>query len=387
VGLLGQPESLFTTAAQALDYQFGFKVSETWFFQLLRQGLPVLFLAQLAVLLLSTSVVFIEPGEQGILEQFGRLDSTRPVLNPGGHFLWPWPIDQVYRYRTGQIQMFEVGYLPDAQSQSAKTILWTVPHYTEEVNFLVGNLAPLVITNPADSTFGGAANNNEIAKFAPVGLIDVSIPVQYQITNVLAWAYTNAAPTNLLKDLATRVTVRYLAGQDLNQLLSHGRLEANEELRRQIQQSANEHQLGVKIIFTGVQDIHPPVKVADSYEKVVAAGQQLIADTNNAAADAIRTNALAGALAFSDVAQAQAGRKQTEEAAFAAAALFTNQITAYEAAPSVFRQRAYFHMFPEATANTRKYILLVTNVHNVLIFDLEDRIRADLENLNITNTP
>src|SRR5262249_24197752 len=29
-GLLAHPEGLFTTAAQALDYQFGFKVSETW---------------------------------------------------------------------------------------------------------------------------------------------------------------------------------------------------------------------------------------------------------------------------------------------------------------------------------------------------------------------
>ena len=71
VGLLAQPESLFTTAAQALDYQFGFKVSETWFFQLLRKSLPVLFLAQLAALLLSTCVVFIEPGEQAVLEHFG----------------------------------------------------------------------------------------------------------------------------------------------------------------------------------------------------------------------------------------------------------------------------------------------------------------------------
>jgi hypothetical protein len=44
-------------------------------------------------------------------------------------------------------------------------------------------------------------------------------------------------------------------------------------------------------------------------------------------------------------------------------------------------------MFPAATANTRKYILLVTNVHNVDIFNLEDRIRADLENLSITNSP
>ena len=37
VGLLGQPESLFTTAAHALDYQFGFKVSDTWFFQFLQK--------------------------------------------------------------------------------------------------------------------------------------------------------------------------------------------------------------------------------------------------------------------------------------------------------------------------------------------------------------
>ncbi len=38
-GLLAQPESLFTTAAQTLDYQFGFKVSETWFFQAVQKNL------------------------------------------------------------------------------------------------------------------------------------------------------------------------------------------------------------------------------------------------------------------------------------------------------------------------------------------------------------
>ena len=65
VGLLAQPESLFTTAAQALDYQFGFKVSETWFYQLLQKNLPMLLLAQLAVLFLSTCVVFIDAGRTG----------------------------------------------------------------------------------------------------------------------------------------------------------------------------------------------------------------------------------------------------------------------------------------------------------------------------------
>ncbi len=87
--------------------------------------------------------------------------------------------------------------------------------------------------------------------------------------------------------------------------------------------------------------------------------------------------------------EAEASRQQTEVFAWSRAALFTNQIAAYDAAPSVYRQRAYYQMFPEATANARKYILLVTNTHDVLIFDLEDKIREDLLNLNPnpTNSP
>jgi modulator of FtsH protease HflK len=380
VGLLAQPESLFTTAAQALDYQFGFKVSETWFFQLLQRSLPVLFLVQLAALLLSTCVVFIDPGEQGILEHFGRL-AARPILEPGGHLLWPWPIDKVRRYRTGQIQTFEVGYVPDAQSQAAKTLLWSVAHYTTEVNFLVGNRQPATLTNQTD-------NGSDLVKMAPIGLIDISIPIQFQITNVLDWAYQVADPTNLLQDVATREVVRFLAGSDLNSVLSESRVEAARQLSELIQNDANRHRLGVKILFVGVQDLHPPVKVAADYENVVAAEQERIATNNFAQADAIQTNALADALAFADVNQAQAVRQQTESAAFARADLFTNQLAAYQAAPSVYRQRAYFQMFPEATANSRKYILLVTNAHDVVIFDLEDKIREDLLNLNVsTNSP
>jgi hypothetical protein len=88
------------------------------------------------------------------------------------------------------------------------------------------------------------------------------------------------------------------------------------------------------------------------------------------------------------VAAAEAARQQIELSSYARADLFTNQITAYNAAPAVYRQRAYFRMFPAATARARKYILLTTNTQDVLIFDLEDKIREDLLNLNVpTNSP
>jgi membrane protease subunit HflK len=377
-GLLGQPESLFTTAAQALDYQFGFNVSETWFFRLLQKNLPVLLLAQLAVLLLSTCVVFVDAGEQAVLERFGK-PVAGGVLTPGAHFKLPWPADRVYQYRTEQIQTFDVGYTPDPQSENANTILWSIPHAKEE-NFLVANRETATIKDADTDT-------NDMLKAPPVSLITVSIPVQFQINDVLAWAYQNTDPTNLLQDLATRAVVHYLAGVDLNSVMSEARLEAADTLRDQIQAAADARKLGVKILFVGLQDIHPPQKVAADYEKVVGAVQQMIAATNNAAADAIRTNALGGALAFTTTNIAEATRQRLEVSALARAALFTNQIPAFAAAPSVYRQRAYFQTFASATANARKYILLVTNTDDVVIFNLEDKIREDLLNLNVNEKP
>lgn len=378
VGILAQPESLFTTAAQTLDYQFGFKVSETWFFKAAQKNLAALLLVQFAALILSTTVVFVDVGEQAVLEHFGRPLAT---LGPGAHFKWPWPMDKIYRFRTEQIQSFAVGYTPDAQSEAANTILWTVSHAKED-NFLVANRA-------AGSSAPADAGTNDAAKVQSVGLIAVSIPVQFQITNVTDWVYQNSDSETLLKDLATRQVIRYLAGTDLNDVLSLGRLQAAETLRDRIQASANARSLGVKVIFVGLQDIHPPTanEVAATYEKVVGAQQTMLASILDAEAAAIRTNALTDAASFATTNVAEAKRVRLETSAFARAGLFTNQIPAFKAAPSVYRQRLYAQAFADATRDARKYVLLVTNTQDVVIFDLEDKIRADLLNLSLTNSP
>ena len=375
VGILAQPESLFTTAAQTLDYQFGFKVSETWFFQALQKNLPLLLLAQFAVLLLSTCVVFVDAGEEAVLEHFGR---PTAVFEAGAHLKLPWPMDRIYRLRTEQIQSFSVGYTIDAASENNRVILWTVPHNNEQ-NFLVANRAAATVAGDSDNA------TTDFSKAPPVSLITVSIPIQFQITNVMDWVYKNSDPTNLLQDLATRDVIHYLAGMDLSDVLSRGQLDAAQTLREQIQASANEHRLGAKIIFVGLQDIHPPTAsdVAATYEKVVSAEQTKLARILTAQADDIRTNALAGALAFTTTNVADATRMQLEVQAYARAALFTNQIPAFEAAPSVYKQRAYFKNFADATANSRKYVLLVTNTQDVVILDLEDKISEDLLNLNV----
>ncbi len=55
-----------------------------------------------------------------------------------------------------------------------------------------------------------SSDTNDTSKRKP-SLNYVSIPIQFQITNVTDWAYKNNAPDALLKDLATQEVIKYLA--------------------------------------------------------------------------------------------------------------------------------------------------------------------------------
>lgn len=364
VGVLAQPEGLVATAAQTLDYQFGFKVSETWFYSAFKQAARWVFLLQLAVLLLSTCFVFVDPGEHALLERFGRPVAGRAVLDPGAHLKWPWPMDKVYRYRTEEIQTLTVGAAPEPGEHKEALMLWTVAHAKEE-NFLVAN------REPADTTFAAGAGAR---KAPPVSLITVSIPVQYQITNLVDWVYNHESASNLLHQLATGAVVSYLVSADINDLMSHSRYESAVLLRDRIQTFADSRKLGVRILFVGLQDLHPPVKVAPEYQKVVSAIQRKQATIIAAEAEAISTNTLAGAQALTLTNTAEAERIGLELTATARAAAFTNQIPAYRAAPAIYRQRLYAQVFPRAIADARKYVLVATNTENVITFDLQQRI-------------
>jgi modulator of FtsH protease HflK len=372
IGLLGQPGGLITTAAQALDYQFGFKVSETWFYKFLERAFAWIVLLQLGVLFLSTTFVIVEPYEQGLLERFGRPVERRAVLEPGLHFKWPWPIDQVRIYNSRHVQRFIVGVIPDPALEQEMTVLWTRPHYAEEFDMLVASREQLDRTERAPGE-----------QPVPANLVAVSIPVQYQITDLRAWAYNHANAESLLEAIANREVVRYLVNTDFEHLMSAGRLDAAVQLQERIQTHANRANLGADILFVGLKGIHPPIgtrdaPVAASFEQVVGATHQKQTNILAALAHEAQRIPRARAEATNLLAQARSQSALMISTAAAEAARFTNQLYAWNASPSVYEQKAYLDTLVRAIGPVPKYVLAATNTQDVLILNLEETIRADI---------
>ena len=90
-------------------------------------------------------------------------------------------------------------------------MLWSQGH-RNETNFLVANRLQLSqeITNEVSGR-----------RTPPVSLLTVSVPVQFQITNLVDWAYNNEDAPGLLEDLGTREVVRYLVGADMGEIMSY----------------------------------------------------------------------------------------------------------------------------------------------------------------------
>ncbi len=369
VGLLGHPGGLITTAAQALDYQFGFKVSETWVYRFMERAVVWLVLGQLGLLWLSTTVLIVESQEKVLLERFGR---SQAVLEPGLRFKLPWPFEKAYRYDTEVMQSVHVGYvegeLPndaDGNKVDEKTLLWTKPHYKEEFNLLVASRSTLTLTNTTTSD-----------KAVPADLLTVSVPVHFTIKDLNKWAYHHSSPSNLLEKLATREVVRYLVNVDIEDIMAAGRIKAADDLKKSIQSRADEANLGVNIVFVGLQDIHPPTAVAAAYEGVIGALQAKEIYILAAQGDRGARVPAAEGEAFRRVseAHAQALNKVSREAA--TAGRFTNQIIAYKASPRVFAERTYLETFSQAVRPARKYLIITTNTHEVIQMNLEDKTRA-----------
>lgn len=357
LGLLAEPAGILRTIAQTLDEQLGFRISETWVYRFLERAILPVILFELAVLWLSTAIVWIEPGQRGFVEHLSRR-ATR-ILAPGAHLKWPWPIDRAHILPADEIRSIEVGAeweahgAPDHAHDDAGPLLWTRPHGGIEHLFLVASRG--------EGEAGPAAS-----------LIALSLRIHYRVDDLLDHAYGVEDPEALLRSVARRELACAAAGVDLSTFLSSGRVEAAPGILRRIQAAADRARLGIEIIHLAIPNAHPPDAVAPAFEESVAAFEEKEAKLFEAQAYESRTLAAARRDAYAKARAAEAYRESRVVRIRAEADRFASRIAAWRACPAYARLRIVLDALARATDGARK-IILAGEAARAAVIDAQER--------------
>jgi len=357
LGLLSMPRRILRSAGETLDYQFGFKVSETWFFRFLERALAPLILFGLLTLYLLTCFVVVPVGHLAFIERFGvpRAEAGEPptVYRPGLHLKWPWPIEVQRVVEADRVQEFFLGVtgeevgrkeyeekLRRGEEAEMPPVLWTTKHYAEEYNLLVATDEPV-----AQDTLGEGAT----VQVPPVSLLTVSVPVQFVVReeDLYRYVYGYADVAHALEAVTYRELVQYVAGADLIRILGPDRAAAGEALLERFQKAADDADLGVDIIFVGLHGVHPPQGVAASFEARVNELEKRLAAIRDAERYALEKAPSADAEKTWIVNEARADRFARRTDAQARALRFETLDAIDRQASNIFRLRWYLSTLEE----------------------------------------
>ncbi len=415
LGLVAAPDRIAESVGEAVNYQFGVDISGSWFYQLLSRWFVGLLGMGLLIAWLLTSIVVVQPHQRGLVLTFGRV--THPVVSmgdrgeagdigPGLHIKWPWPISTFeiptvgdrnirgaggQQYASAGVRVLHLASAPPDDLN--KPVLWGEAHATREM---------LNIVQPGRETT--LARDGGTRATAGLSLLAIEVPVHYIVRDVKLFDEF-ASPSvreRLLTSVGRRVVTQHLGQLSIDQILTSQRSDLANELRRRLEAAYAEFNngrgAGIDILFVGAHGIHPPVKVAPNYERVVQARQNreaLIEDalktktaTLTEAAGSVdladqivallnrldrvrgsetdeetelelevqrlleQTGGQAG-VALLDAGANRWNRHMSERGR---SALLRGQNVAYTAAPALFQSKMYFDALREAMAGARVFV-------------------------------
>ncbi len=292
LGFVSAPDRIAESISDAINYQFGWDVSATWFYQLLSRSLIGLCSLALLLLWLLTSLAVVQPDERALILRHGEIARA---IESGLHLKRPWPFESLVTYPALHVNEFVIGaerHTDHGDDHENEPILWTEAHGKERLT---------IMQSTGDVLAGGATD---------LALMVVEAVVQYEVTDLEAYLRLAAdAPDRndadrsrreLLKVEADRVLVRFVGGLRVDQILGPDRDDLNSLYLNQLRAAfanigqtnpatGNRRGAGVKILFAGIANAHPPSSegVASAFVGVVSAEQQRLASIEEARTDAI----------------------------------------------------------------------------------------------------
>lgn len=190
---------------------------------------------------LSTSVYTVATTDAALVERFGRPVDGGRMIGPGVHLKAPWPVDRVVAVDVHTVHTIALG---NVTNEGAFALIWTQDHGAGDP-FLAG-----------DNTF-----------FFPYLLI------HYRVRNVFDYTMYHVDADELLMGVADATISSRFASMSFDDIVGSGRRLLEEHIRDDVQETLDELESGLEVVGVYFKDVHPPIFIADAFERVIAARQ------------------------------------------------------------------------------------------------------------------
>ena len=289
LGLLASPGGAFKGIGQAVNYQFGFEVTRSWFWRVLSKSAIWLLLLGATLLVLLSSLVFVQPHEMALVTRLGRLDAE--PLGPGLSLKLPWPLSSATRFPVGRVQVMAVGSHDSVEHAHQGSYLWTNQEAEEDKLLLVAASAnvsdsaqidgadatPGVSPTPADESAEAVEQNDPSrgGRAPAVALAAAELLVQFKIdeANLFDYATSSVRPDYRLRHMADAALQREMLAYDIDAAIGPARLTIAEAVATRLRDAVAQERLGIEILWVGLAGVHPPQAAAESFNSTAASEQ------------------------------------------------------------------------------------------------------------------
>ena len=283
---------------------------------------------------LGSGVFIVQEGQQAVVTSFGRYSHT---VDAGFQWRFPYPFQAHETVSVTQLRSTEVG----RNSVSQATGLRDSSMLTQDEN-----------------------------------IVDIRFTVQYRLKDARAFLFENRDPEAAVT-LAAESAVREIVGKSkIDSVLYEQRDAIANDLVKSIQSQLDRLKTGVLIVNVNVQSVQPPEQVQAAFEDTLKAGQ-----------DGDRLKKEGQAYASSEIPKAQgtAARLRQEAEGYKSRVIsqaegdadrFGRQLTEYQKAPQVTRERLYIDTMREVYSNITKVMIDARNNSSLLNLPLDRLLQA-----------
>lgn len=272
---------------------------------------------------LASGLYIVQPGEQAVIQQFGKWDRTKSEEGLGYHL--PVPIETVTKVNVAELRTMSIGFV----SRSGRS----------------GTSQPMDV--PEESLMLTSDRN----------IVDIDLVIQWDIKSAEHYLFNVLDQENTIKKVAESA-IREAVGQtNMFPIITTQRNAVADQAKQIIQTNLDQYESGVNIKQVLIQqaEVHPDVQAA--FQDVQSAKQDA-EDTVNRA-DAYREDILprARGQAIQMLQEAEAYKQSAVAKANGDADRFNSIYQAYLKGEDVTKQRIYIETMETVLQNASKIIL------------------------------